>query len=136
MIQTRHFPRKPLYFTDLFEEYGSGSIARLPMHQNGGFEVHYIAKGYVQWERGPRLFSGAGVSLFHLSLERHGSCVDFKPGHLFHCVVYRLKESGRGEATAPHSAKGFGLSDSEQADIFRRRSTAGNRCFSAGPDLA
>jgi AraC family transcriptional regulator, L-rhamnose operon regulatory protein RhaS len=137
MIQTRHFPRKPRHFSDLFEEYGSGSIVRLPVHQNGGFEVHYIAKGHLHWEIEGRPFLVAPRSVFFtFPWERHGSCMDFEPGHLFHFVVYRLKKTGSPEAMDLRLAEGFGLSDSEQAEIFRALSVAGNRCFTASVDFA
>ena len=58
---------------------------RLPVHQNGGFEVHYIAKGHLHWEIEGRPFLVAPRSVFFtFPWERHGSCVDFEPGHLFH----------------------------------------------------
>ena len=137
MIQTRHFPRKPRHFFDLFEEYGSGSIARLPVHQNGGFEVHYIAKGHLHWEIEGRPFLVAPRSVFFtFPWERHGSCVDFEPGHLFHFAVYRLKNGGNPDAKDLQLAEGFGLSNTEQADVFRALSAASNRCFTASVDFA
>ncbi len=137
MIQTRHFPRKPRHFSDLFEEYGSGSIVRLPVHQNGGFEVHYIAKGHLHWEIEGRPFLVAPRSVFFtFPWERHGSCVDFEPGHLFHFVVFRLNNASGGGSRELGLAEGFGLSDSEQGDIFRALSVAGNRCFTASGDFA
>jgi AraC family L-rhamnose operon regulatory protein RhaS len=137
VTHARHFPRKPRHFPELFEEYGSGSIARLPVHQNGGFEVHYIAKGHLHWEIEGRPFLVAPHSVFFtFPWERHGSCVDFEPGHLFHFVVYRLKDAGDGNAIGLRLADGFGLSDSEQAGIFRALSAAGTRCFMASADFA
>lgn len=137
MTHARHFPRKPRHFSELFEEYGSGSIARLPVHQNGGFEVHYIAKGHLHWEIEGRPFLVAPRSVFFtFPWERHGSCVDFEPGHLFHFVVYRLKDTGSGQAAGLRLADEFGLSDSEQADVFSALSAAGNRCFIASTDFA
>lgn len=137
MIHARNFPRKPRHFSELFEEYGSGSIARLPVHQNGGFEVHYIAKGHLHWEIEGRPFLVAPRSVFFtFPWERHGSCVDFEPGHLFHFVVYRLKDAGGRTPIDLRLADGFGLSDSEQADVFGALAGAGNRCFTASTDFA
>jgi len=137
MNQARHFPRKPRHFAELFEEYGSGSIARLPVHQNGGVEVHYIAKGHLHWEIEGRPFLVAPRSVFFtFPWERHGSCVDFEPGHLFHFVVYRLKEAGNGKTPDLRLADGFGLSDSEQADIFTALTASGDRCFTGSTDFA
>ncbi|HEY1790120.1 MAG TPA: AraC family transcriptional regulator [Verrucomicrobiae bacterium] len=137
MHPARHFPRKPRHFSDLFEEYGSGSIARLPVHQNGGFEVHYIAKGHLHWEIEGRPFLVAPRSVFFtFPWEKHGSCVDFEPGHLFHFAVYRLKDSGCRKAIDLRLADGFGLSGSEQTEVFGALSAAGNRCFAASADFA
>lgn len=137
MTQARHFPRKPRHFSELFEEYGSGCIARLPVHQNGGLEVHYIDKGHLHWEIEGQPFLVAPHSVFFtFPWERHGSCVDFEPGHLFHFVVYRLKDAGNGQAGDLRLADGFGLSDFEQADVFHALSTAGSRCLTASSDFA
>ena len=137
MIQARQFPRKPRHFADLFEEHGSGSIARLPTHQNGGFEVHYIAKGHLHWEIEGRPFLVAPHSAFFtFPWEKHGSCVDFEPGHFFHFVVYRLKDIQSDELAKVRLINEFGLSEAEQSEIFGVLSTARDRCFSAGPDFS
>lgn len=136
MIHARQFPRKPRHFCDLFEEYGSGSIARLPVHQNGGFEVHYIAKGHLHWEIEGRPFLVAPRSVFFtFPWEKHGSCVDFEPGHQFHFVVCRLANQ-MSDARDVRLVDAFGLAESEQADIFAVLSAAANRCFSATADFA
>jgi len=137
MVHARQFPRKPRHFSELFEEHGSGSITRLPAHQNGGFEVHYIAKGHLHWEIEGRPFLVAPHSAFFtFPWEKHGSCVDFEPGHFFHFVVYRLKEVESNEPANVRLIDDFGLSESEQSQIFHTLSTARNRCFPAGPDFA
>lgn len=137
MIQARQFPHKPRHFSDLFEEHGSGSIARLPAHQNGGFEVHYIAKGHLHWEIEGRPFLVAPHSAFFtFPWEKHGSCVDFEPGHFFHFIVYRLKAVKSNEPAKVRLLDEFGMSESEQSQIFRKLSTVRDRCFPAGPDFA
>ena len=136
MIHARQFPRKPRHFPELFEEYGSGSIARLPVHQNGGFEVHYIAKGHLHWEIEGRPFLVAPRSVFFtFPWERHGSCVDFEPGHQFHFAVYRLANSV-SDAGKVRLVEAFGLAETEQANIFAVLSAAANRCFLASADFA
>ena len=138
MIHARQFPRKPRYFSDLFEEYGSGSIARLPAHQNGGFEVHYIAKGHLHWEIEGRPFLVAPRSVFFtFPWEKHGSCVDFEPGHQFHFAVYRLGlGNNASDARDVRLVEAFGLAEPEQAEIFTVLSSAANRCFTASTDFA
>lgn len=137
MNQARQFPSKPRHFSDLFEEYGSGSIARLPAHVNGGIEVHYIAKGHLHWEIEGRPFLVAPRSVFFtFPWERHGSCVDFEPGHLFHFVVYRMNGADGSPAVDMRLAEGFGLSDSEQVEILSLLSASDNRCFAASADFA
>lgn len=136
MIQVRQFPRKPRHFSELFEEHGSGSITRLPTHQNGGFEVHYIAKGNLHWEIEGRSFLVAPNSVFFtFPWEKHGSCVDFEPGHFFHFVVFRLQHVGTNKPEQTRLIDGFGLSESEQREIFSKLSSARNRCFAASPDF-
>ncbi len=136
MIQIRQYPRKPRHFSELFEEYGSGSIARLPAHQNGGFEVHYIAKGHLHWEiEGRRFLVAPRSAFFTFPWEKHGSCVDFEPGHVFHFVVYRLKDARTNKPKDVRLIDEFGLSESEQAQIFHKLASVRERCFSAGPDF-
>lgn len=136
MIQVRQFPRKPRHFSELFEEHGSGSITRLPTHQNGGFEVHYIAKGHLHWEIEGRSFLVAPNSVFFtFPWEKHGSCVDFEPGHFFHFVVFRLQDVETNKPEQTRLIDDFGLSESEQQEIFSKLSGARNRCFAASPDF-
>jgi AraC family L-rhamnose operon regulatory protein RhaS len=132
----RQLPRKPRQFFDLFEEYGSGSIARLPRHRNGGMEVHYIAHGYLHWEIEGRPFLVPPRSVFFtFPWEKHGSCADFEPGHFFHFVVFRMQNPEEKRPGKLHLANGFGLSKSEQHEIFSRLSSSRNRCFAASPDF-
>lgn len=133
----RQLPRKPSQFFDLFEEYGSGSIARLPEHRNGGLEIHYIAQGHLHWEIEGRPFLVPPHSVFFtFPWERHGSCVDFEPGHFFHFVVFRTRNQTAMNPKKLRLAAEFGLSNSEQDGIFSRLSSARNRCFAASPDFA
>ncbi len=137
MIPVRRLPCKPRHCADLFEEYGSGSIARLPQHQNGGFEVHYIAQGYLHWEIEGRPFLVPPRSLFFtFPWEKHGSCLDFEPGHFFHFIVFRLLARRTNRAKRLRLVEGFGLSESEQKEIFRELSSARRRCFAASPEFA
>ena len=132
----RQLPRKPRQFLDLFEEYNSGSIARLPRHQNGGFEVHYIAKGHLHWEIEGRPFLAPPRSVFFtFPWEQHGSCVDYEPGHFFHFVVFRLLQKHKTRPKQIRLATGFGLSEAEQNQIFSKLLSLRNRCFAASPDL-
>jgi AraC family L-rhamnose operon regulatory protein RhaS len=137
MIRIRQLPRKPRHFPDLFEEYGSGSIARLPEHQNGGFEVHYIAKGHLHWEIEGRPFLVPPHSVFFtFPWEKHGSCADFEPGHLFYFVVFRLQDQPKIDPKRVRLVDGFGLSESEENEIFRKLCSVRSRCFAASLDFA
>jgi AraC family transcriptional regulator, L-rhamnose operon regulatory protein RhaS len=133
----RQLPRKPSQFFDLFEEYGSGSIARLPKHRNGGLEIHYIVQGHLHWEIEGRPFLVPPHSVFFtFPWEKHGSCVDFEPGHFFHFVVFRMCHPTETEPKKLRLDAGFGLSNSEQEEIFSRLASVRNRCFAASPDFA
>jgi AraC-like DNA-binding protein len=91
----------------------------------------------LHWEIEGRPFLVAPRSVFFtFPWERHGSCVDFEPGHLFHFVVYRLEDAGERQTIDLRLAEGFGLSGPEQAEIFSLLSVAGNRCFAASADFA
>lgn len=132
----RQLPHKPQQFFDMFEEYGSGSIARLPRHQNGGFEVHYIAKGHLHWEIEGRHFLVPPRSVFFtFPWEKHGSCVDFEPGHFFQFVVFRMKGNQKAEPKKVRLVADFGLSTAEQNEIFCKLMSLRNRCFAASPDF-
>ena len=132
----RQLPLKPRQFFDLFEEFGNGSIARLPKHQNGGFELHYIAKGHLHWEiEGRPLLVPPQSVFFTFPWEKHGSCVDFEPGHFFHFAVFRLEGEWKTGNRRVRLVSGFGLSETEQDQIFRKLLSARNRCFAAGNDL-
>jgi len=132
----RQLPLKPHQFLDLFEEYGSGSIARLPRHQNGGFEVHYIAKGHLHWEIEGRPFLVPPRSVFFtFPWETHGSCVDFEPGHYFDFVVFRLQNRQKTEPAKVRLVADFGLSETEQNELFTKLMSLRSRCFAASPDF-
>ena len=136
ILMIRQLPRKPHQFHDLFEEYGTGSIARLPAHQNGGFEVHYIAKGHLHWEIEGRPFLVPPRSVFFtFPWEKHGSCVDFEPGHFFHFVVFRLRDKQKVAPEKVRLVPGFGLTDSEQTQIFCKLLSQHDRCFAASADF-
>jgi AraC-like DNA-binding protein len=133
----RQLPSKPRQFFDLFEEYGSGSIARLPKHRNGGLEVHYIAQGHLHWEIEGRQFLVPPKSVFFtFPWEKHGSSVEFEPGHFFHFVVFRTRHPDERNPEKLRLAGGFGLSHEEQAEIFSKLLSVRNRCFVASPDFA
>jgi len=133
----RQLPRRPQQFSDLFEEYGSGSIVRLPAHRNGGFELHYIAEGHLHWEIEGRPFLVPPRSVFFtFPWEKHGSCVDFEPGHFFHFVVFRLQNPRADDLNKMRLVKSFGLPESEQQQIFSKLAATRNRCLAASPDLA
>ncbi|HTR40259.1 MAG TPA: AraC family transcriptional regulator [Pseudomonadales bacterium] len=133
----RQLPRRPRQFFDLFEEYGSGSIARLPKHRNGGLELHYIARGHLHWEIEGRPFLVPPKSVFFtFPWEKHGSSADFEPGHFFHFVVFRMRQPEELNPAKIRLAPGFGLSHAEESEIFFKLLSVRNRCFVASPDFA
>lgn len=132
----RQLPRKPRQFFDLFEEYGTGSIARLPKHRNGGLEVHYIAQGHLHWEIEGRPFLVPPHSVFFtFPWEKHGSTADFEPGHFFHFVVFRVNHPEQKNTGTLRLAAGFGLSKAEQREIFSKLLAIRKRCFAASSDF-
>jgi AraC family L-rhamnose operon regulatory protein RhaS len=108
----------------------------LPKHQNGGFELHYIAKGHLHWEIEGRPFLVPPDSVFFtFPWETHGSCADFEPGHFFHFAVFRVKEQARIGLKRVKLVSGFGLSEPEQNQMFRKLLSARTRCITAAHDL-
>jgi AraC-like DNA-binding protein len=73
---------------------------------------------------------------FTFPWEKHGSCADFEPGHFFHFVVFRMFGREKKNPKKLRLARGFGLSDSEQTEIFSELAAVRNRCFAASPDFA
>ncbi len=133
----RQLPSKPLNFSDLFEEYGTGSIARLPKHCNGGFELHYIEKGCLHWEiEGQSFVVPPGSVFFTFPWEKHGSIGEFEPGHFFHFAVFRLKQLDRRKTAKVRLIPAFSLSEKEQGRIFSKLLSLPQRCFPASRDLA
>jgi AraC family L-rhamnose operon regulatory protein RhaS len=133
----RQMPVKPLHFPELFEEYGSGSIARLPLHRNGGVEIHYLAKGHLHWEIEGRAFLVPPHSVFFtFPWEEHGSCLDFEPGHFFHFLVFRVKNPLAREAARLRLADDFALPEPQQAEVFKCLAAARERCLAATPAFA
>ena len=132
----RQLPRKPRQFFDLFEEFGNGSIARLPKHQNGGLELHYIDKGQLHWEiEGRPFLVPPNSAFFTFPWELHGSSLDFEPGHLFHFAVFRMVPPTQTRPDQPRLVDGFGLSEPEQDQIFRSLLSTRNRCITCAQDL-
>jgi AraC family L-rhamnose operon regulatory protein RhaS len=132
----RQVPLRPVKFSDLFVEFGSGSIARLPRHQNQGFELHYIEKGYLHWEIENRSYLvPPGSVFFTFPWEKHGSLHELEPGHFFHFAVFRLKNSNR-RSHRVRLATAFGFPEREQNRIFNKLCSVSNRCFPASRDLA
>jgi AraC-like DNA-binding protein len=133
----RQVPVKPRRFFELFEEYGRGSIARLPAHRNGGLEIHYISSGHLHWRIEDKIYLVPPRSLFFtFPWEKHGGTSDFESGHYFHFAVFRLESQEQRSAKKLRFVRKFGLDEDTQRQIFQRLVTARNRCCSATPVLA
>lgn len=133
----RHLPKKPRRFSDLFEEYGKGSIARLPNHQNGGLELHYISSGHLHWQIGKQVYLLPPRSVFFtFPWEEHGGTSDFEPGHYFHFTVFRLQDQRPLPSKKMRFVRGFSIGEREQEYIFQKLRSAKRRCCAATPMLA
>jgi AraC-like DNA-binding protein len=133
----RHLPQKPRRFFDLFEEYGQGSIARLPTHQNGGLELHYISSGHLHWRIEDQVYLVPPRSVFFtFPWEKHGGTSDFEPGHYFHFTVFRLRDSRYLPPKKMRFVPGFSIGEREQEQIFQKLCSAKRRCCPAAPLLA
>lgn len=80
---------------DLFDEFGHGSLARLPCHRNPGLEIVYLRHGHLVWQCDGRQEAVRPDSVFFtLPWQEHGSVLEFEPGHEWYFAVIRLN-SGR-----------------------------------------
>jgi AraC family L-rhamnose operon regulatory protein RhaS len=133
----RQLPVKPRRFFELFEEFGRGSIARLPTHQNGGLEIHYISSGHLHWQVEKKTYLIPPRSFFFtFPWEKHGGTGDFELGHYFHFAVFRLQNQKQLPAEKLRFAPGFAIAEQEQTRIFRKLLSAKNRHCAASPALA
>lgn len=74
----------------LIDEYGHGSLHRLPLHRNPGLEIVYLAKGNLTWQcDGKREALHPDSIYFTLPWEVHGSCEEYEPGHEWYFVVIK-----------------------------------------------
>jgi AraC-like DNA-binding protein len=133
----RQLPIKPRRFFELFEEFGRGSIARLPTHQNGGLEIHYISSGHLHWQVEKKVYLVPPRSFFFtFPWEKHGGTGDFELGHYFHFAVFRLQSQKRLPAEKLRFVSDFSIAEREQVQIFRKLLSAKNRYCAASPALA
>ncbi|MDR0532556.1 MAG: helix-turn-helix transcriptional regulator [Verrucomicrobiales bacterium] len=133
----RQLPVKPRRFFELFEEFGRGSIARLPTHQNGGLEIHYISSGHLHWQVENKIYLVPPRSFFFtFPWERHGGTGDFELGHYFHFAVFRLQSQERKSADKLRFVPEFAISEQDQIGIFRKLLSSKNRYCPASPALA
>jgi len=81
---------------DLFNEFGHGSLPRLPRHKNPGLEIVYLRHGHLVWECDGKPEAVRPESLyFTLPWQEHGSVWEFEPGHYWYFVVIRLRDERR-----------------------------------------
>ena len=72
------------------DEYGHGSLHRLPLHRNPGLEIVYLAKGSLVWQcEGKRDTLPPDSIYFTLPWEVHGSDAEYEPGHEWYFVVIK-----------------------------------------------
>jgi AraC-like DNA-binding protein len=76
---------------NLFDEFGHGSLPRLPRHKNPGLEIVYLRHGHLVWECDGKQEAVRPDSVyFTLPWQAHGSVMEFEPGHEWYFVVIRL----------------------------------------------
>lgn len=102
---------------------GSGSSPTLRPHTNPGLEIVYVERGHLQWQVEGRVELVPPKSVFFtLPWQRHGSVLEFEPGHRWHFVILGVQKRGSLSRPGPVSFPALvGL----DAGLTRRM----NRCF-------
>ena len=80
---------------NLFDEFGTGNLPRLPLHKNPGLEIVLLHRGHLVWECEGKQENVYPDSLyFTLPWQEHGSTGEFEPGHEWSFVVLFLPGAG------------------------------------------
>lgn len=100
----------------ILDEFGRGSIARLPKHKNPGIEIHYLKEGYLMWQCDGRIEPVLPDSIyFTMPWQEHGSIWEFEPGHYWYFIVIRTLMIN-GSLKLPQE---LGFSDIENNQIIK-----------------
>jgi AraC-like DNA-binding protein len=114
----------------IFEEFGKGTLQRLPHHKNPGLEIVYLRHGHLVWECDGKPEAVPPESLyFTLPWQEHGSAWEFEPGHYWYFVVLRLED----ESKRLRFSKALGFDSATERMVRRRLVQASRHSLSAPP---
>jgi AraC-like DNA-binding protein len=115
---------------ELFDEFGQGSLSRLPAHCNPGLEIVYLRHGHLVWQCDGKPEAVRPESIyFTLPQQEHGSVWEFEPGHYWYFVVIRLQDESR-QLRFP---KALGLDEATVATVRRLLVRAPRHAWPATP---
>jgi len=121
----------------LILQRGSGSNLSLHPHHNLGLEVVQVNRGTLIWQvEGRTEVVKPGSVFFTLPWQRHGSVLEFEPGHHWNYFVLRLEKKDPlrpGPFTLPEEM-GFTSSESRKIAAMLRQQT--DHTFPGTPEMA
>lgn len=98
----------------LIVQFGSGSVPRLPLHENQGIELVVIRRGHLLWTTdGFEESVSPGTVYFTLPGQLHGSAQEFEPGHQWIFVVIAATRPTKNRLEL-HPELGFSVPEARQ----------------------
>lgn len=121
----------------LFDEFGQGSLNRLPHHTNPGLEIVYVSEGHLTWQCEGKVEAVPANSLyFTLPWQSHGSVFDFEPHHKWHFVVIKLYPQKGAPSSDLAFSPELGLSAQETSHILQTLKGANHHSLTCSPLIA
>jgi AraC-like DNA-binding protein len=119
---------------NLFAEFGTGNLPRLPLHKNPGLEIVLLHRGHLLWECQGKQENVCPDSLyFTLPWQEHGSTGEFEPGHEWSFVVLFLLGAGLSGPTSFDFPSELGFDDSTSKFIRNLLVNAPRHVWSSTP---
>lgn len=114
-------------------QFGTGSVPRLPPHQNPGLEIVLIQRGRLAWQvEGREEEVTPGSVYFTLPGQLHGSSHEYEPGHEWIFVVIAATRNVEGKLSFH---RGLPLARREAAHVSTVLTGTRRHAYRAAPTL-